>query len=191
MEAPPEDVRRDGSDEETPEFDAWENPEDLVSGGRTRDDFLDVALQLREPTPIRDIADRAGRGEDAAREYMRFFEGIGIVREFTGRPTRYQVNRNYLRWRRVDELRNEYTQSELIERLTEVDERVESFRDQFEADSPADVSLTEYADETGRSTEDVWKDVGDWKSAETRRALLEAALQTQDPLSNLDARLTA
>lgn len=191
MEAPPEDVRRDARDEKPPEFDAWESPEDLVSGDRTRDDFLDVALQLREPTSISEIADRAGRGEDAAREYMEFFDEMGVVREFTGRPTRYQVNRNYLRWRRVEKFRDEYTQSELIERLTEMDERIEKFRDQFDADSPADVSLTQHADETDRDTETVWEDLGDWKSAETRRALLGAALQSPNPFHDLDARLTA
>jgi hypothetical protein len=191
MEAPPEDIRRAAKDEDKPDFDSWERPEDLVTGTRTRDDFLDVALQLREPTPISEIADRADRGEDAAREYMQFFESIGVVREFTGRPTRYQVNRNYLRWRRVDKLRNEYTQSELIERLTKMDEQIQEFREQFDVDSPADVSLTQHAERTGRGTEAVWMDLGEWKSAETRRALLEAALQPDDPLFDLDARLTA
>lgn len=191
MEAPPDDVRRAAEDEEKPDFDEWERPEDVVSGNRTRDDFLDVALQLREPTPIGEIAERAGRGEDAAREYMEFFDSIGIVRKVTDRPVSYEANRNYLRWRRVDKLRNEYTQSELLDRLTEIDDVIEDYRDQFDADSPADVSLTRQADETGRETEAVWQDLSDWKSAETRRALIEAALQPRDPFSDLDARLTA
>lgn len=191
MKAPPDDVREAAADEEPPDFGQWDAPEDLVSGDRTRDDFLDVALQLREPTPIDEIADRAERGQDAAREYMKFFESIGIVREYTGRPTRYQTNRNYLRWRRVERLRNEYTESELIDRLTEMDDIVEEYRGQFGASSPTDVSLTEHADETGRDTEAVWNDLSDWKTAELRRALLEAAIQSNDPLSGLDDRLIA
>lgn len=190
MEAPPEDVRRATQDEERPNFDEWESPEDVVSGNRTRDDFLDVALQLREPTPIGEIAERAGRGEDAAREYMEFFDTIGIVRKVTDRPVSYRVNRNYLRWRRVDKLRNEYTESELIDRLTRIDDTIEAYRDQFDAESPANVSLTRRADENGRETEAIWQDLSDWKSAETRRALLEAALQTRDSFSDLDAHLT-
>lgn len=186
MDAPPDDVRREATDEEAPDFDEWDDPADLVSGDRTRDDFLDVALQLREPTPISEIAERAGRGEDSAREYMAFFESIGVVRKFAGRPVRYQLNRNYLRWRRVERLRNEYTERELIERLTEMDEIVETYSDRFDAASPADVSLTEYADETDRDTESVWQDLSDWKSAEVRRALLESALQSNDPISDLD-----
>lgn len=191
MEDPPEDVRQAAADEEAPDFDAWDDPADLVSGDRTRDDFLDVALQLREPTPIGEIAECAGRGADAAREYMEFFESIGIVRSFSGRPTRYQVNRNYLRWRRVERLRNEYTESELIERLTEMNDLVETYRDQFDASSPGDVSLTGYVDESRRDTESVWNDLSDWKSAEVRRGLLEAALQSDDPLSDIDELLTA
>ncbi len=191
MEGPPEDIKREGRDEEPPDFDSWESPESLVSGERTRDDFLDVALQLREPAPISEIANRADRGEDSAREYMRFFNQMGIVKEFSGRPTRYEVNRNFIRWRRVEKLRNEYTESELIERLTNTDERVQEYRSRFDADSPADVSITRLADETGKDTESVWEEIGDWKTAETRRALLEAALQKQDPLHDLDTRLTA
>lgn len=191
VDAPPDDVRREAADEETPDFDEWDDPTDVVSGDRTRDDFLDVALQLRDPTPISEIAERAGRGEDAAREYMAFFESIGVVRKFAGRPVRYQMNRNYLRWRRVERLRNEYTERELIERLSEMDEIVETYRKQFGASSPADVSLTEHADERGRDTESVWNDLSDWKTAEVRRALLESAIQSNDPISDLDELLTA
>lgn len=191
MEAPPDDIREAAADEEPPDFGQWDNPGDLVSGDRTRDDFLDVALQLREPTSISEIADRAERGQDAAREYMEFFESIGIVRKYTGRPTRYETNRNYLRWRRVERLRNEYTESELIDILTEMDDIVETYRDRFGASSPTEVGLTDHADATGRTTEAVWNDLNDWKTAELRRALLEAALQSNDPLSGLDDRLTA
>ena len=191
MEAPPEDIRRAANGEEKPNFDSWESPEELVSGSRTRDDFLDVALQLREPTPISEIADRADRGEDSAREYMQFFENMGIVRKFTGRPTRYRVNRNYLRWRRVDQLRNEYTQDELIDHLTKMNDVIEEYQDQFQADIPANVSLTRHADRTGRSTEAVWEDIGDWKTVEVRRALVEAALQSHDSLFDIDERLIA
>lgn len=191
MDPPPEEIRQDVADEKAPDFDAWDDPIDLVSGDRTRDDFLDVALQLREPTPVGEIAERAGRGADAAREYMEFFESIGVVRSLSGRPTRYQVNRSYLRWRRIERLRNEYTESELIERLTEMNDIVETYRDQFDASSPSDVSLTGHVDESGRDTESVWNDLSDWKTAEVRRGLLEAALQSNDPLSGIDELLTA
>lgn len=191
MEAPPDDIRETAADEEPPDFGEWADPGNLVSGDRTRDDFLDVALQLREPTPVREIAERADRGVDAAREYMEFFESIGMVQEYTGRPTRYQTNRNYLRWRRIERLRNEYTERELIDKITDIDDIVETHRNEFGASSPTEVSLTEHADETGRATEAVWNDLNDWKTAELRRALLEAALQSNDPLSRLDERLIA
>lgn len=169
------DPERDG---EPPDFESLTDPEDVVRGERTRDDFFDAVLGLSEPATASDVAELAGRGVDAAREYLEWFEELGIVTRVSETPATYQRNQAYLNWRRVQRLRDEYSDEDLLEFLQGESERAESFGDQFNAASPEAVSITEHASETGRSIEDVWEDVSAWKTARRRIGLLERALTT-------------
>ena len=81
------DERRD-----PPDFDALVPPEELVSGDRTRDDFFDAVLGLDSPGTAGEIADLAGHGVDAAREYLEWFERMGIVTQVTDAPATYERN---------------------------------------------------------------------------------------------------
>jgi len=164
------------SDGEPPDFESLAAPEDVVRGERTRDDFFDAVLGLSEPATASDVADLAGRGVDAAREYLEWFEELGIVTRVTDTPATYQRNQAYLNWRRVQRLREEYSNQDLIEFLQAESEQVESLSNQFDAASPEAVSITEHASETDRSIEDVWDDVSAWKTARRRIDLLERAL---------------
>ena len=169
------DPERDG---EPPDFESLTDPEDIVRGERTRDDFFDAVLGLSEPATASDVAELAGRGVDAAREYLEWFEELGIVTRVTDTPATYQRNQAYLNWRRVQRLRDEYSDDDLLGFLQAESERDESFSDQFDAASPEAVSITEHASATGRSIEDVWEDVSAWKTARRRIDLLERALTT-------------
>jgi len=166
------------SDGEPPDFESLTDPEDVVRGERTRDDFFDAVLGLSEPATARDVAELAGRGVDAAREYLEWFEELGIVTRVTDTPATYQRNQAYLNWRRVQRLRDEYSDDDLLGFLQAESEQTESFSEQFDAASPEAVSITEHASATGRSIEDVWDDVSAWKTARRRIDLLERALTT-------------
>ena len=163
--------------DEKPEFDAWEEPSSIVSGDRTRDDFLDVALQIREPATVSEVAERAERGEDSAREYMRFFAELGVVERVTERPERYRADRDYLRWRQIRRVKEEHEPEEIAELLSEVTDRIEEYRDEFGVDSPEEVSVSEYAEEHDESIEEVWQKVADWKTDMERRRILDEALR--------------
>ena len=138
MREPPDQSKADDS-EDRPEFGALEDPDDLLEGERTRDDFLSVALQLREPMPIAEIAEWAGRGEDSAREYMRWFETIGLVRRASEPPEQYETNQSYLYWRRVDRIRSNYRDTEIVERLQGVLDELDEFRERYDAARPGEV----------------------------------------------------
>jgi len=174
MKAPPDDVTAD--DEEPPNFEALEDPVDLLDGERTRDDFLSVALQLRDPTPIAEIAELAGRGADSAREYMRWFETIGLVRRASDDPERYETNQSYLYWRRVDRIRSNYRDTEIVERLQEVLDELDGFRERYEASRPTEVDIVSTAEAREADVEAVWEDVSRWQTLLARRNLLEDAL---------------
>lgn len=169
-----------GPDErgEVPEFDALSPPSELVRGERTRDDFLDAVLGLDAPATASDVADLAGHGVDAAREYLEWFERLGVVTQVTASPATYERNQEYLNWRRVQTLRTAHAPDELVDLLqTEVD-RMAEFEAEFDATSPDDVSITEYAAKTDRTVEAVWKRLSMWRTTRRRVTLLERALST-------------
>jgi len=167
------DERRDA-----PEFDDLVPPDELVSGGRTRDDFFDAVLGLNSPETAGEIADLAGHGVDAAREYLEWFERMGIVTQVTDSPATYERNQEYLTWRRVQQLRHQYDDDELLAFLEDAVERDESFAEEFGVTSPDAVSIVARATDTDRSVESVWRKVSAWKTTRRRISLLERALQT-------------
>jgi len=161
---------------EAPDFDALTPPSELVSGDRTRDDFLDAVLGLDAPATAGDVAELAGHGVDAAREYLDWFERMGVVTRITDSPATYERNQEYLNWRRVQTLHSEYTTDELLDLLQTEAERAEEFTAEFDAASPDDVSITGYAAETDRSVEEIWERLAAWRTARRRVSLLERAL---------------
>jgi len=179
MEDPRPEQKADADERrDPPDFDDLAPPEELVSGDRTRDDFFDAVLGLDSPATAGEIADFAGHGVDAAREYLEWFERMGIVTQVTTSPVTYERNQEYLNWRRVQQLRNQYDDEELLSFLEDAVERDESFAEKFDVESPDTVAITAYATDTDRSVEAVWREVSAWKTTRRRISLLERALQT-------------
>lgn len=164
------DVR--GPNETPPEFDDWEDPRSLLTGEPIRERMLDAIVQLREPTTVATVADRVDCATETARDYLEWFRAMGMVRRYDGRPIRYEVNRSYLRWRRVERIRTEFTDEEIRAELEDALEAVSEFRERFGADDPDAVSLLDVADE---DREDTWEALSAWKTARSRAALLDAA----------------
>ena len=179
MEEPGPEIESSSEEESgAPDFDSLTSPEDVVRGERTRDDFFDAVLGLDEPATASEVAELAGRGVDAAREYLEWFQQLGIVTRVTESPATYRRNQDYLNWRRVQRLRTEYSDDELLTFLEEETKRAEVIGERFDVESPEAVSITTHASETDRAIEDVWEDVTSWKTARRRIALLERALTT-------------
>lgn len=180
MEEPREELRADADERgDAPDFDAFADPTALVRGERTRDDFLDAVLGLAEPATVSEVAERAGHGVDAAREYLEWFEEMGIVTRVADSPTAYQRNQSYLNWRRVQTLREEYTTEELLGFLATETDRIDEFADEYGVSSPDSVSVSEEAVEDDRSVESVWNDLSEWRTAQRHVTLLERALSSE------------
>ncbi|MFC5279703.1 hypothetical protein ACFPM1_13180 [Halorubrum rubrum] len=175
MEDPSSDIQGD-TGERAPDFDALTPPEEVVRGDRTRDDFFDAVLGLNDPATASEVADRAGHGVDAAREYLDWFEQMGIVIQITESPATYERNQEYLNWRRVQKLRREYTTEELLDLLRSESERADALAREFDAESPTTVSITQYAAASDQSIEAVWEELSSWETARRRVSLLERAL---------------
>lgn len=180
MKEPREELKADADERAAaPDFGALTPPEELVRGNRTRDDFFDAVLALDSPGTASDVAELAGHGVDSAREYLDWFERMGIVTQVTESPSTYRRNQEYLDWRRVQNLRQEYATEELLELLKTEAERAAEIKREFDAESPAQISISRYASETDRSIEDVWERLSAWQTARRRVVLLERAPATE------------
>jgi len=164
--------------EEPPAFEELTDASAVVQGDRTRDDFFDAVLGLTSPATAREVADLAGHGVDAAREYLQWFERMGIVTKVTDSPATYRRNQAFLNWRRVQSLRESYTTDELLELLETATERDGSYAEAFGVDNPDEISITDRASKTEQSVKAVWKDLSAWKTTRRRMDLLERALRT-------------
>lgn len=169
----PEAVRT--PEEDRPDFDSWEPPEAVLKGGSTRERLLDVILQLRTPTKVSTIADSAECDPETAREYLQWFASMGIVCEISGRPVRYERNDSYLRWRRIERIREQYSETEIVEELSAVTEAIEEYREQFDSERPSEVVLVN--EDSDESVDGAWEALSDWKTLEQRAMLLDAARQ--------------
>lgn len=180
MEEPRRELKANADERtEAPDFDALTPPEELVRGERTRDDFFDAVLGLDSPATADDVAELAGRGVDAAREYLEWFERMGIVTQVTDSPATYERNQSYLNWRRIQRLRANHAPEELLEYLKTESERAAELADEFGTETPSEISISEYAAATDQSIEDVWERLSSWKTARRRVTLLERALTTE------------
>jgi hypothetical protein len=171
----PTDVPEDGRDGEgePPDFSVWEDPEETLKGGPVRERLLDVILQVREPTKVSAIAERADCDTETAREYLRWFAEMGMIREITGRPVQYERNESYWRWRRVERIREAHSEAEIVEVLSETMDAIATYRERFGVESPEEVSLTDVDD--GQSVEEAWEALSEWQTLERRAGLFDAA----------------
>lgn len=160
-------------DESPPDLDELESPDSLLKSGPIRERLLDVITGLRTPTKVSAIAALADCDTETARDYLKWFDEMGMVYRHDGRPVRYERNDAYFRWRRIDRIREEYSDQEIVEALSEAIERIEDYRAQFDAETPDEVSLVDASRDM--STEAAWEALSTWETLERRTALLDAA----------------
>ena len=159
-----DDARRDGP----PPFDR------PFEGTDTKQRVYGAVLHAREPMTAAEIAERADCSEESARTHLSFYADLGIVIHHDGRPARYERNDDYFEWRRMNELANDHTVDELQARVSELTDQIEAYREEYDADSPANVDVLEFDAER---VDDVYADLGDWATAMEERRLHERARQ--------------
>jgi len=164
-----------GGEESPPDLDALESPDSLLKGGSIRERLLDVVIGLRTPTKVSMIANRADCDTETARDYLEWFDEMGMVQRHDGRPVRYERNDAYFQWRRIDRIREEYSEQEIVDALDDTLTQIEDYRAQFDATHPDDVSLVDATQEQNLSTEAAWEALSEWETLEQRAALLDEA----------------
>jgi predicted ArsR family transcriptional regulator len=162
-------------EESPPDLDAFESSDSLLKGGSIRERLLDVVIGLRTPTKVSTIAERADCDTETARDYLEWFDEMGMVQRHDGRPVRYERNDAYFQWRRIDRIREEYSEQEIIDALDDTLKQIEDYRAQFDATHPDEVSIIDATQEQNLSTEAAWEALSEWETLEQRAALLDEA----------------
>ncbi|QZP38221.1 DUF7342 family protein [Halobaculum magnesiiphilum] len=141
-------------------------------GEDTKQRVYGGVLHARDPMTAAEIAEQADCSAESARTHLSFYADLGIVIRHEGRPVRYERNDDYFEWRRVNELAREHSVDELQARVSELTERIETYRNRYGADSPAAVDVLEF---DADRVDDVYADLGDWATAIEERRLHERA----------------
>jgi hypothetical protein len=114
---------------------------------------------------------------------------MGMVREISGRPIRYERNDSYWQWRRVEQIREQYSEGEIVNALGETMERIEGYRERFGVESPDEVSLVD--GEPDLTVAEAWEAVSEWQTLERRATLLDRARRAESrsggPVGRIDA----
>ena len=160
-------------DESPPDLNELESADSLLKDGPIRERLLDVVVGLHSPTKVSVIADLADCDTETARDYLEWFDVMGLVHRHDGRPVQYERNDAYFQWRRLDRIRQEYSEQEIVEALSDTLRQLEDYRSEFNAETPDEVSLVEVSRD--RPTEDAWEALSEWKTLERRATLLDAA----------------
>lgn len=174
-------------EESPPDLDGLESPESLLKGGPIRERLLDVVVGLRTPTKVSTIAELADCDTETARDYLEWFDQMGMVHRHEGRPVRYERNDAYFQWRRIDQIRAEYSEQDIVDALADTLEQIEEYRSQFDAEYPDEVSLIEATQTLDMSTEAAWEALSEWETLERQAAFLDAA-RHDDPVSGSKLR---
>ena len=140
----------------------------------TKQRVYGAILQVREPTTVAEIATKADCSEESARTHLAFYADLGIVIRHEGRPVRYERNDDYFEWRRVNELAQTNTVEELQTRVSGLTDRIEEYRTEYDADSPAMVDILKF---DASRVDDVYTDLGYWATVIEERELHERARQ--------------
>lgn len=138
----------------------------------TKQRVYGAVLHARDPMTAAEIAEQAECSTESARTHLSFYADLGIVIRHEGRPVRYERNDDYFEWRRVNELARENTVKELQTRVSELTDRIEDYRNEYGADSPAEIDVLKF---DPQRIDDVYVELGQWATAIEERALHERA----------------
>lgn len=142
----------------------------------TRERVRSVVQRIQEPTPASTIADQARASEPVVRDTLADLVDIGLVETLeTGQGTLYKRNDQMYIYKQVVELQEAYDEDELVTKLQDLKETVNSLRSKYNVESP-----TELAQELDPDDTDGWEDHTTWQTAQKNLYLAKAAISFSD-----------
>ena len=136
----------------------------------------DVLLGVTSPTAYTEIADVAECSPNAAKKHLDRLAEMGIARaDRDSRPATYERNEGYLEWQDATRIAADLSIDEIIDRAAELEQQRADYEAQFDAATPAAVSVFDATDH--ETLHERMVAVSDWHSVIRDLQLYELARQ--------------
>jgi hypothetical protein len=140
-----------------------------------------VATTVSEPQPASVIAEEALVAENTARDHLQRLVDLNVLVERDRDGTAvYAPDPLHARTQTIRDLLEEYDRDGLIAQKAEVQERIESLRAEYDADSPDELREQAADTETAAATRDRLKAASDWGLLRWRLDAIEVAIENYD-----------
>lgn len=155
-----------------PSTDRWKEHESAFDRVRS------IAVTLTQPQSADWIAEQAHVAGNTARDHLQRLVEMNVLQGVAGDgATRYRPDPLYTRMRALRDILDGRDRDELIELRADLQEQIESWQAEYDAESPDD--LREHAARSGSAdeTRDLRRTASDWDIVRYRRRLVEDAIE--------------
>jgi len=137
-----------------------------------------VAGTVRQPRPVSWIADEAAVAENTARDHLERLVELNVILERDRQGTAmYAPDPLHTRMQTLRELLEGHDRDELIQRKAELQEQVETWRDEYAAESPAELRERAATTDEASETRDIRTTASDWELVLYRLSIVEDAIE--------------
>jgi len=165
-----------------PGVDAWK--EQTTAFDRVRS----VAQTVTEPRTASWIADEAAVSENTARDHLQRLVEMNVLRAFEdGTTTTYAPDPLHTRMQTLRELIDEYDHDGLLELKADLQAEIESWQDEYNVASPAELRALAAEAETAEETATIRQTADDWELTAYRLGIVEEAIENYTAYSSSDS----
>lgn len=137
-----------------------------------------IAVTLSEPRPADWIAQEAHVASNTARDHLNRLVEMNVLQEISGEGAiQYRPDPLYTRLRVLRELLEDRTHDDLIELRATLQEDIETWRAEYNADAPSELRTQAASAETADETRTLRRTANDWELVRYRLRLVEDAIR--------------
>lgn len=155
-----------------PGIDAWKSHQSAFDRVRS------IAVTLSRPRSAGWIAEEAAVAENTARDHLGRLVEMSVLREVSGEDAiRYEPDPLYVRMRALRELLDGRDRNDLLELRADLQEQVETWRDEYGVGSPAELRSLASRTDSAAGTRELRRVAADWEIVGYRLGLVAEAIE--------------
>lgn len=137
----------------------------------------DVLVGTTDSVSAQQFAEWANCSENGARQALDQLVEMGIAEQTEARPSLYQRNPSYFRWKRIETLAHEHSAGELRARLEELMQTDRELQEKYGVPDPDAVVVSDDSPKDHETVHERWDDLTEWRTIRRDITLLKRAVQ--------------